>query len=39
MLDFKSGARANNPGMTSLMKAVSDEDIAAIAAYLASFSF
>jgi cytochrome c553 len=38
MLDFKSGARANNPGMTGLMKAISDEDIAAIAAYLASFT-
>jgi cytochrome c553 len=35
MTDFKSGARANNPGMTDLMKAISDSDISALAAYIA----
>ena len=34
MLDFRDGARANNPGMTDLMKAVSEADIAALATYL-----
>lgn len=32
---FRSGARANNPGMTSLMKATSEADLAALADYLA----
>jgi cytochrome c553 len=36
MLDFRTGARGNNPGMTDLMKAITDEDIAALAAYLAA---
>jgi cytochrome c553 len=36
MTDFKSGARANNPGMTDLMKAISDSDIAALATYVAA---
>jgi cytochrome c553 len=36
MMDFRTGARANNPGMSDLMKATSPEDIAALAAYLAS---
>jgi cytochrome c553 len=35
MLDFRSGARGNNPGMTTLMAATSEEDIAALAEYLA----
>ena len=36
MTDFRSGARANNPGMTDLMKAVSEPDIAALASWLAA---
>jgi cytochrome c553 len=36
MTDFRTGARGNNPGMTSLMQAVTDSDIAALAAYLAT---
>jgi cytochrome c553 len=36
MLDFRTGARGNNPGMSDLMKAITDEDIAALAAYLAA---
>lgn len=35
MTDFRTGARANNPGMTDLMKAISATDIAALATYLA----
>jgi cytochrome c553 len=35
MTDFRSGARANNPGMTDLMKAITESDIAALAAYIA----
>jgi cytochrome c553 len=35
MRDFRSGARANNPGMTDLMKAASDADLAAMANFLA----
>ena len=35
MLDFRSGVRTNNPGMTTLMKATSEEDINALADYLA----
>ena len=35
MIDFRSGARANNPGMTDLMKAISEPDIAALATYIA----
>jgi cytochrome c553 len=35
MTDFRTGARANNPGMTDLMKAISESDIAALATYLA----
>jgi cytochrome c553 len=35
MLDFRTGARANNPGMSDLMKATSEDDIAALAEYLA----
>ena len=35
MLEFRSGERGNNPGMTSLMKAASEADITALANYLA----
>ena len=35
MLDFRSGERANNPGMTGFMKGLTDQDIAAMAAWLA----
>jgi cytochrome c553 len=35
MSDFRTGARANNPSMTDLMKAISDSDIAALATYIA----
>jgi cytochrome c553 len=33
--DFRSRARANNPGMSDLMIATSEEDLAALAQYLA----
>jgi cytochrome c553 len=35
MLDFRDGRRGNNPGMSDLMKAISEDDIAALAEYLA----
>jgi cytochrome c553 len=35
MLETRSGERGNNPGMTTLMKATSEDDIAALAEYLA----
>jgi cytochrome c553 len=35
MMDFRSGARGNNPGMSDLMKATSPEELAALAEYLA----
>jgi cytochrome c553 len=35
MVDFRTGERANNPGMTDLMKATSLDDIAVMAKYLA----
>jgi cytochrome c553 len=35
MLEIRDGQRANNPGMTTLMKATSPEDIDALAEYLA----
>jgi cytochrome c553 len=35
MLDFRSRRRGNNPGMSDLMLAISEEDIAACAQYLA----
>ena len=35
MEDFRTGARGNNPGMTDLMKATSEADLAALATYLA----
>jgi cytochrome c553 len=35
MTDFRTGARANNPTMTTFMKDISEADIAALASYLA----
>ncbi len=35
MMDFRTRSRANNPGMSDLMKAASEEDLRAMAAYLA----
>jgi cytochrome c553 len=35
MLDFRNKRRGNNPGMTDLMLAISEQDVADIAAYLA----
>jgi cytochrome c553 len=35
MLDFRNGARANNPGMSALMNTVTPQHLAAMAAYLA----
>jgi cytochrome c553 len=35
MLDFRNRSRANNPGMSDLMLAITEDDIAACAAYLA----
>ncbi len=35
MQDFRSGARANNPWMTDLLKTYKDQDIEALADYLA----
>ena len=34
MMDFRTGARANNPGMSELMNTVTPDQVAAIAAYL-----
>lgn len=36
--EFRSGARANNPGMTSLMKATSEPDLIALSTYLAGLA-
>ena len=38
MLDFRDGNRANNPGMSDLMKSISQSDIPAIAEYLAGLT-
>jgi cytochrome c553 len=35
MSEFRNGTRGNNPGMSDLMKAISDGDIAALATWLA----
>jgi cytochrome c553 len=35
MLDFRNGKRGNNPGMSDLMKSISESDVVAIAEYLA----
>jgi len=37
MLDFRNKSRGNNPGMTDLMLAISEQDIADLAAYVAGF--
>jgi len=39
MLDFRTRKRGNNPGMTDLMLAISEDDIAACAAYLAGLQY
>jgi cytochrome c553 len=36
MTEFQSGARANNPGMTDLMKSLTPQDVSALAAWLAA---
>ncbi len=35
MQEFRTGVRANNPGMTSLMQATPEDDLKPLAAYLA----
>jgi cytochrome c553 len=35
MLETRSGVRGNNPGMTTLMRSIGEDDIAALADYLA----
>jgi cytochrome c553 len=35
MTEFRDGTRGNNPGMSQIMRAISPEDIAALAQYLA----
>ncbi|HMK71185.1 MAG TPA: c-type cytochrome [Xanthobacteraceae bacterium] len=35
MMDFRSGERGNNPGMTGFMKGLTEQEIAAMAAWLA----
>ena len=37
MLDFRNKTRGNNPGMTDLMLAISEQDVADCAAYLAGY--
>jgi cytochrome c553 len=37
MSDFRDGKRGNNPGMSSLMNSISNDDIVALADYLAGF--
>jgi cytochrome c553 len=39
MLDFRTRARGNNPGMTDLTLAISDDDIAALAQYMAGLQY
>jgi cytochrome c553 len=39
MIDFRTRARGNNPGMTDLMLATSEDDIAALAQYLAGLQY
>lgn len=38
MIETRSGMRANNPGMTTLMKSIPEDDIAALAEYLAGLT-
>ncbi len=35
LVDFRSGARADNPGMTGVAKAMSEAELRAMQAYLA----
>src|SRR5262249_4398240 len=35
LIEIRNGTRANNPGMTTLMKTISEDEIAALAEYLA----
>jgi len=37
MIDFRTSARANNPGMHELMLGITEKEIAALATYLAGF--
>jgi len=39
MIDFRNRARGNNPGMTDLMLATSEDDIAALAQYMAGLQY
>jgi len=39
MIEFRDRTRGNNPGMSDLMKAISPDDITAIAEYLAGLQF
>ena len=39
MLDFRNKTRGNNPGMTDLMLATSEADIAALAQYMAGLQY
>ena len=39
MLDFRTRKRGNNPGMTDLMLAISNEDIAVLAQYMAGLQY
>ncbi len=38
MIETRSGVRANNPGMTSLLKSIQEDDLAALAEYLAGLT-
>jgi len=39
IIDFRTRARGNNPGMTDLMLATSEDDIAALAQYMAGLQY
>jgi len=39
MMDFRNRVRGNNPGMTDLMLATSEQDIAALAEYMAGLQY
>jgi cytochrome c553 len=39
MIDFRTRARGNNPGMTDLMLATSEDDLAALAQYMAGLQY
>jgi cytochrome c553 len=39
MLDFRTRARGNNPGMTDLMLAISEDDISALAQYMSGLQY